>query len=75
MGEKICVVSKLELGRMNFDIELNAGSAMAKYPLHIHIQNEHFRFDITESDYIQMAVAMNTAKRMLLANKNMVKIQ
>jgi hypothetical protein len=69
MGEKIRVISKINFKGVNLDIELNAGSAMAKYPLHIHIQNDHFRFDITEKDYLQMAIAICAGKKKLMNNK------
>jgi hypothetical protein len=70
MGEKLYVISELEYKNIKFDIELNAGSAEKKYPLHIHIQNERFRFDITESDYLQMAIAICSAKEKLVKCKN-----
>jgi hypothetical protein len=69
MGEKLYVASKLNYRGTTLDIELNAGSAASKYPLHVHIQNEHIRFDIIESDYIQIAVALCAAKKQLIENK------
>jgi hypothetical protein len=69
MGEKIRVISEINFKGASMDIELNAGSAMAKYPLHIHIQNDHFRFDITEEDYLRMAIAVCAGKKILMENK------
>ncbi|GHU02872.1 hypothetical protein FACS1894147_05790 [Spirochaetia bacterium] len=71
MGEKLYVASEFQYRDIHLAVELNAGSAAAKYPLHVHVQNEQFRFDVTESDFMQMAAAICAAKKRLIENKHL----
>ena len=70
MGEKLCVLSKVELPSFDFDVELNAGSAASAKPYHIHLQNDRFRLDITDKEFIQMAVAVRAAAKKMKAYKD-----
>ena len=71
MGEKIKDISNIDLDSFKFTIELNDGSAASKKPLHIHLQNERFRLDIPDSEFLQMAVAIRTAGKIIEATKNL----
>ena len=61
MGEKLYVVTNVDLPSFSFDVELNEGSAASKKPLHIHLQNRRFRLDLTDREYMQMAIAVRAA--------------
>lgn len=69
MGEKLYVVTKVDLPSFSFDVELNEGSAASKKPLHIHLQNDRFRLDLTDKEYLQMAVAIRSAAKKMKAYK------
>ena len=69
MGEKLYVISKVDIPSFKFDIELNDGSAASKKPLHIHLQNNRFRLDLPDYEYLQMAIAVRTAGKKLKKTK------
>lgn len=71
MGEKLCVLQKVELKSLQFEIELNDGSAASKRPLHIHLQNERFRLDLPDYEYLQMALAIRIAYQKLKKQKRL----
>lgn len=71
MGEKLCVLQKVELKSLRFEIELNDGSAASKRPLHIHLQNERFRLDLPDYEYLQMALAIRIAYQKLKKQKRL----
>lgn len=71
MGEKLKVISKVEIPMFNFDIELNDGSAASKRPYHIHLQNQRFRLDLPDYEYIQMAMAVRVAGEKLKRTKKL----
>lgn len=68
MGEKIKVVGNTNIGRGNFDIELNKATS-PNGPRYIHIQNKNFRYCLTEADYYQFAAAILKAEKYLKWNK------
>lgn len=65
MGEKIKVIENINIKDLSFDIELNEGTVNAKRPLYIHLQNQRFRLAIPDYAYLQIAIAIHTAKRKL----------
>lgn len=71
MGEKIKVISKVDVPGMQFDVELNDGSAASKKPLHIHLQNDRFRLDMPDYEYLQIAIAVRTAAKKIRAYKKL----
>lgn len=70
MGEKLYVVSQIEMKDMKLDIELNDGTVKARKPQYIHLQNERFRLALSDTEYVQMAVAIRAAARKLEKQKN-----
>lgn len=71
MGEKLYVISKVNLKGMKFDVELNDGSAASKRPLHIHLQNDRFRLDMPDYEYLQMAIAVREAGKKIRKMKGL----
>lgn len=69
MGEKIKVISQVKLKDMTLDIELNDGTAQSKKPQYIHLQNDRFRLALSDSEYVQMAIAIRSANKKLKAYK------
>lgn len=63
MGEKIRDLSEINLGGAKLLIELNH-SVNPKYKYDIHIQNEKFRMEFPDKNFLQIASAI------LLAEKN-----
>lgn len=61
MGEKIRDISRVRLRGMDFLIELNDGTVKSRKPQYIHLQNERFRLALSDSEFIQMAIAIRTA--------------
>lgn len=62
MGEKIRDLTKISLGQNKFIIELNEalGKGLEKQ---IHIQNKHFRFECSESEFYTLAVGIIVAAK------------
>lgn len=69
MGELLYVISKVDISGFKFDIELNDGSAASKRPLHVHLQNDRFRLDMPDYEYLQMAIAVREAAKKIKKNK------
>lgn len=69
MGEKIRVISSFGLDKGELEIELNEASII-NGPRYIHLQNEKFRFGVTESEYIQIAATICKAAKYFKYNKN-----
>jgi len=65
MGEKIRVINS---SNQLFEVELNK-STYTGGPQYIHIQNERFRFCITESEFIQLAISIRKAGQIFKNNK------
>ena len=61
MGEKIKDITVLKLKDMDVAIELNDGDASSRAYKTIHIQNERFRLQLKEAEYLQMASAIHVA--------------
>lgn len=61
MGEKLKVINQVSLHDLNMDIELNAGTAKSNKRQSIHLQNDRFRLELSDKEYVQMAVAIHVA--------------
>ena len=68
MGEKIKNLSIAEFKGSGMEIELNKPSKIGG-PRQIHIQNESFRFDLDEPEFLKLATAILVARRKLLKLK------
>ncbi len=68
MGEKIKILSS---GKMkNTDIEIELNKPDKRGGLHsVHFQNEEFRFDLDEVEFMKLATGILAAKRKLLSLK------
>ncbi len=62
MGEKIKDLSKINIGGADLLIELNH-SVNLKHKYDIHIQNDKFRMEFRDSDFIQIASTVLLAKK------------
>lgn len=63
MGEVIRTVATIPLMRgVQLDIELNHSASGGKYR-DIHIQNERFRLEIPENEFLSIAACVILAKR------------
>ncbi|GEM_PF-3398776 len=71
MGEKLYVISKVDLPGLSFDVELNDGSAATNKTKYIHLQNERFRLALPVSQYLQMAVAVRSAAKKIREYKDL----
>ena len=69
MGEKIRDLGKIKIGNSEFVIELNHSASGSHYR-DIHIQNDKFRLEIPENEFLQMAACMQVAKKQLKIIKN-----
>lgn len=70
MGEKIRDLGKVQLGGAEFTVELNHSAGGGKYR-DIHIQNEKFRLEMPENEFMQMAACVMLASRQLKKIKNL----
>ncbi len=61
MGERIRDLAKIQLKDMPVSIELNAGSAYHSDSNYIHIQNERLRLELSDREYLQIAIAVRVA--------------
>ena len=68
MGEKIKTLSVFKLNNKKFEIELNKPSAK-KMQRSIHIQNENFKIDFSEKDFLSFATAILAAQKKLIILK------
>lgn len=73
MGERLYDISEIRLENIALKIELNDGTAARKKPQYIHLQNERFRLALSDSEYVQMAVAIRTASEKLVEFKGLQK--
>lgn len=62
MGEKIRDLSEINIGGANLLIELNH-SVSKKRKYDIHIQNDKFRMEFPDKDFLQLASAVLLAKQ------------
>ena len=62
MGDIIRTVNKISLGGSELDIELNHSAVGSKYR-DIHIQNDKFRLEVPEDEFLSMAACILLAKR------------
>ena len=61
MGERIKDIARIRLKDMPVNIELNAGSAYHSESNYIHIQNERLRLELSDREYLQIAIAVRVA--------------
>lgn len=61
MGERIRDLTKIKLHDMPVNIELNAGTAYKSDRNYIHIQNDRLRLELSDKEYLQMAIAVRVA--------------
>lgn len=71
MGEKISDISQVNIKGLNFLIELNDGTVKARKPQYIHLQNERFRLALSDSEFVQMAVAVRAAGKKIREYKEL----
>jgi len=64
MGEKIKDLDSFKIGDAKFLIELNESASGSRYR-DIHIQNNKFRLEIPENEFLQMAACVLLAKEQL----------
>ena len=64
MGSVIKNIEKIKIGGSEFCIELNK-SVTHKNERDIHIQNENFRLELPEKEFVQMTCAVLLAKKQL----------
>jgi len=64
MGEKIRIMANCRFKNTNLDIELNKATTTNGLRS-IHIQNDFFRFDFNEKDFISFATHILAANRRL----------
>ena len=62
MGEVIKNIGTITIGGTNLDVELNHSVRGTGYR-DIHLQNEKFRLEIPENEFLQMASCILLAKR------------
>jgi len=68
MGEKLKVLSKGKLKNVDIEVELNKPDFEGG--LHtIHIQNEEFRMDMDELEFLKLSTGILDAKKKLLKLK------
>ncbi|WP_456379211.1 hypothetical protein [Lutibacter sp.] len=68
MGEKLKILSKGKLKNVTIEVELNKpDKPKGLHP--IHIQNDEFRFDMDEIEFVKLATGILAAKRKLLVLK------
>jgi hypothetical protein len=72
MGEKIKTITSLKIKSTEVEIELNKESIIGG-PRYIHIQSDDFRMSLTESEYIQLVLTVNKARKQLEYVKGKVK--
>ena len=61
MGEKLYDISEIHLRDVDFKVELNDGTASSNKKKYIHLQNDRFRLALSDSEYVEMAVAIRAA--------------
>lgn len=71
MGERIKDLAVIKLKDMPVRIELNRGSAHNSRSDYIHIQNDRLRLEFTDSEYLQLAMAVRAAAAKLRKYKDL----
>lgn len=71
MGERLYDISEIKLKDMSLKVELNDGTAESKKPQYIHLQNDRFRLALSDSEYVQMAIAIRAASKKLKKRKGL----
>ena len=71
MGEKLRDITILHLHDMDVNIELNDGNAATRAYKTIHIQNDRFRLQLKEKEYMQMAMAIRVAADKIRSSKDL----
>ena len=64
MGELIRKVSELKIGNETFAVELNECTTDTGYK-DIHIQNDKFRLNVPQNEFMQMAACVLLAQKQL----------
>lgn len=64
MGEKIKTFDKIKINNLELDIELNKATKK-NGPRYIHLQNEFFRINFTESEFIIFITSVLKAEEKL----------
>ena len=64
MGELIRKVSELKIGNETFTVELNECTNDTGYK-DIHIQNDKFRLNVPQNEFMQMAACVLLAQKQL----------
>lgn len=64
MGELLKEINRVD----GIRVEINKGNSEGGLR-NIHVQNEHFRFCVSEKDFIEMAVSIKKAIKVLKHNK------
>ena len=72
MGEKLKILSRVRLKNSEIEIELNKASKIDG-PRSIHLQNDAFRLDMDEREFIKLAMTVLASKRKLLVLKGILK--
>lgn len=67
MGEKIKIINSIE---GIFEVEINKAT-YAGGPRYIHLQNDKFRFCITEKEFLQIAITLRKAGEVFKYNKGL----
>lgn len=62
MGDVIEKIGTIPIGNNQLDIEINHSARGTSYR-DIHLQNEKFRLEIPEKEFLQMAAGVILAKR------------
>lgn len=62
MGEIIRKICEVSLGDKTFDIELNKSASGGHYR-DIHIQNDSFRLEVSENEFLSIAACVLLAKK------------
>ena len=68
MGEIIKKIEKIRIGNSSFWVEKNKGTH-SEGIYDIHIQNDRFRLNITEDDFIKMSACILYARENLMTYK------
>lgn len=71
MGERIRDLAQIRLKNMAVNIELNAGSAYHSDANYIHIQNDRLRLELSDREYLQIAVAVRVAADKIKSYKDL----
>lgn len=62
MGDVIRKISEIQIGGATLDVELNHSTRSNGFR-DIHLQNDKFRLEISENEFLQMAACVLLAKK------------